>query len=106
MIDKVLFTGHIKSSNKNKLKLKKPSVPVSAPSNPIEDKFEKGPEAAAYNENDNLMFKKEVLKFYPKDVIKMSGMSVEERIEYRRKLKDANRYIILDENMTGEVNGD
>ncbi len=49
------------------------------------------------NENDNLIFKKEVLKFYPEDEEKMSKMDIEERIEYRRKLKDENRYIIVEE---------
>ncbi len=49
------------------------------------------------NENNNLKFKKEVLKFYPEDEEKMSKMSIEDRIEYRRRLKDENKYIIVEE---------
>lgn len=49
------------------------------------------------NENDNLKFKKEVLKFYPEDEEKMAKMNIQDRIEYRRKLKDENKYIIVEE---------
>lgn len=49
------------------------------------------------HENDNLVWRKQILKFYPEDQKKMDAMSVEERIEFRRRLKRANRYIILEE---------
>jgi len=49
-----------------------------------------------YSENDNLVFKRQILKFYPEDEEKMAKMSVQDRIEYRRKLKEEGRYTIDD----------
>lgn len=47
------------------------------------------------NDNDNLQFKKIKIAFYPEDVKKMRGMSVEERIKFKQELKASNRYIKL-----------
>ncbi len=49
------------------------------------------------SETENLKFKKQILKFYPEDEAKMENMTVREKIEFIRKLKDENRYIIIDE---------
>ena len=49
------------------------------------------------NGNENLKFNKQVLKFYPEDIEKMEKMSLEDRIKYRRKLKEENKYIIVEE---------
>ena len=49
------------------------------------------------SETENLKFKKQILKFYPEDEAKMENMTVREQIEFIRKLKDENRYIIIDE---------
>lgn len=47
------------------------------------------------SENDNLQFKREIIQFYPEDQEKMDKMSIEERIQYRRRLKNENKYIII-----------
>ena len=49
------------------------------------------------SETENLKFKKQILKFYPEDEAKMENMTIREKIEFIRKLKDENRYIIIDE---------
>lgn len=49
------------------------------------------------NETQGLVFHCQKLQFYPEDEKLMAEMSVRERIEYRRKLKDMGRYIVLDE---------
>ena len=49
------------------------------------------------SETENLKFKKQILKFYPEDESKMENMTIREKIEFIRKLKDENRYIIIDE---------
>ena len=47
------------------------------------------------NNNNNLIFEKEKIQFFPKDVEKMQSMSEEERIEYKRVLKREHRYIVI-----------
>lgn len=49
------------------------------------------------NNNNNLKFKRQNLKFFPEDVEKMEKMSLEEKNEYIRKLKKENKYVIVDE---------
>lgn len=49
------------------------------------------------SETQGLVFHCQKLQFYPEDEKLMAEMSVRERIEYRRKLKDMGRYIVLDE---------
>lgn len=43
---------------------------------------------------DNLEFKVQKIHFFPEDVEKMKTMTIEERIEYKRKLKSEDRYTI------------
>lgn len=50
--------------------------------------------AEKYSENSNLKFQVQKLKFFPEDEEKMQHMGLEERIEYRRKLKKDHRYVI------------
>ncbi len=47
------------------------------------------------SETEGLKFKLVKLKFYPEDQEKMDKMSVRERIEYRRKLKEEGRYTVV-----------
>lgn len=49
------------------------------------------------HDNDNLAFSVQRLKFYPEDQEKMDKMSVEERIQYRRQLKEEGRYFVINE---------
>ncbi len=44
--------------------------------------------------NNNLIFKKKEIQFFPEDVEKMRSMSAEERIEYKRILKSKHHYIV------------
>lgn len=48
------------------------------------------------NDNDNLKFKKQTLQFFPEDIEKMEKMTLKEKIEYQRKLKKENKFIIVD----------
>ncbi len=48
------------------------------------------------SETKGLQFKRVPIKFYPEDEEKMKGMDIEERIEFKRKLKAENRYIELE----------
>lgn len=41
---------------------------------------------------ENLEFRALKVKFYEEDIEKMKSMSLEERIEYKRKLKSEHRY--------------
>ena len=47
------------------------------------------------NNNENLIFEKEKIQFFPKDIEKMQAMSEEEKIEYKRTLKREHRYIVV-----------
>ena len=47
------------------------------------------------SETENLEFKVQKIKFYPEDEEKMNKMSVQERIQYKRKLKAEERYTIV-----------
>lgn len=47
------------------------------------------------SETEGIVFHKIKLQFYPEDEELMAKMSVREKIEYIRKLKDENRYIVL-----------
>ncbi len=47
---------------------------------------------------DNLKFTVHPVKFYPEDEEKMKNMTIDERIEYKRKLKAENKYIVLNSN--------
>ncbi len=68
------------------------------------DTFEraKGTTDMADNNNDNLKFKKVKIAFYPEDVAKMEGMTLEERIQFKQQLKAQNRYIRLDDEQKPE----
>ena len=44
------------------------------------------------SETENLEIKRQILQFDPEDQEKMDKMSVRERIEYRRKLKEEGKY--------------
>lgn len=48
------------------------------------------------NNNDNLQFKVQKIKFFKEDEEKMANMSLEEKIEYKLKLKSENRYTIVE----------
>ena len=47
------------------------------------------------SETENLEIKRQILQFDPEDQEKMDKMSVRERIEYRRKLKEEGRYTVV-----------
>ena len=49
------------------------------------------------SETQGLVFHLSKVAILPEDEKLMAEMSVRERIEYRRKLKDMGRYIVLDE---------
>ncbi len=49
------------------------------------------------NNNDNLQFKVKKIKFFKEDEEKMANMSLEEKIEYKLKLKSENRYTIVED---------
>ena len=49
-----------------------------------------------YAETPNLQFKSVRIQFYPEDIEKMKQMSLEDRVNYKRMLKENNRYIGLD----------
>lgn len=54
------------------------------------------------SETKGLVFRKVELQFYPEDEEKMKNMTTREQIEFRRKLKDENRYIILNPEVFSE----
>ena len=54
------------------------------------------------SETEGLKFKLVKLKFYPEDQEKMDKMSVRERIEYRRKLKEEGRYTVVNPEVMDE----
>ena len=54
------------------------------------------------SESEGLVFQKVELQFYPEDEEKMKNMTTREQIEFRRKLKDENRYIILNPEVFSE----
>lgn len=68
------------------------------------DTFEKTKDTKnmADNNNDNLKFRKVKIAFYPEDVAKMEGMTLEERIKFKQQLKAENRYIRLDDEQKPE----
>ena len=45
--------------------------------------------------NDNLKFNIKKIKFFKEDEEKMAKMSIEDKINYKIKLKNENRYTIL-----------
>lgn len=45
--------------------------------------------------NQNLVFKKENIQFFPEDIEKMKKMSKEECIEYKHELKRTHKYIVI-----------
>ena len=47
------------------------------------------------NNNDNLKFKTQKIKFFKEDEEKMASMTLEEQINYKIKLKSENRYTIV-----------
>lgn len=47
------------------------------------------------NNNDNLKFKTQKIKFFKEDEEKMANMTLEEQINYKIKLKSENRYTIV-----------
>ncbi len=49
------------------------------------------------SETENLEIKRQILQFDPEDQEKMDKMSVRERIEYRRKLKEEGKYTVIEE---------
>lgn len=46
---------------------------------------------------DNLEFKRQVLKYYPEDEKKMENMTLSEKIEFLKKLKELGRYTVVSE---------
>ncbi len=95
MINKILSTGSCKPTSR--CDLNQSQTPESMKNTQIPDTFEIT-SSPLNNENNNLKFKKEVLKFYPEDEEKMAKMPLYQRIAYRRKLKEQHKYIIVDEN--------
>lgn len=47
------------------------------------------------NNNDNLKFNTQKIKFFKEDEEKMAKMSLQEQINYKIKLKNENRYTII-----------
>ena len=98
-MNKILFISDNTPANIQKATLKKVCQPPVALANKVNktivDKFEKLLPLEEC-EKSNLTFRKEILKFYPEDEEKMSNMGIYQKIAYRRKLKDENRYIIVE----------
>lgn len=46
---------------------------------------------------NHLQFKARKIKFYDEDLRRMENMSLEERVEFKSKLKAENRYTYVDE---------
>lgn len=46
---------------------------------------------------DNLEFKIQKIRFYPEDIEKMKSMELNERIAYKRQLKENKQYIVLED---------
>ena len=46
----------------------------------------------------NLVFTSRKIKFFPEDEEKMKTMDFEERMDYLDKLRDENRFTIIDDN--------
>lgn len=45
--------------------------------------------------NDNLNFETKKIQFFPEDIKAMETMTLEEKIEFKHKLKKEHRYIVL-----------
>lgn len=62
------------------------------------DTFERcAGEENARNSLDHLKFHEKKVKFYDEDIEKMSGMSLEEEVEYMAELKATGRYTYVEE---------
>lgn len=46
---------------------------------------------------NNLEFKIQKIEFFPEDIKKMEKMSLDERIEYKRKLKEQEKYTVIED---------
>lgn len=103
MIKKIVTSECGKQISKKAKSLK--NVQIKKSHQPVKDTFEHSVKQDTLKQNkktypsdcDNLEFQIQKIEFYPEDIKKMEKMSLDERIEYKRKLKEQERYKVIED---------